>query len=38
MIENEWFPKAVGLWRVQGAALACFLGSVANATVVKSQG
>jgi len=30
MIENEWFPKAVGLWRVQGGALALLLGSVAN--------
>ena len=23
---NKWFPKAFGLWRVQGGALACFLG------------
>ena len=30
MIENEWFPKAVGLWRVQGGALALLFGSVAN--------
>jgi hypothetical protein len=22
MIENMWFPKAFGLWRVQGGALA----------------
>ena len=26
-IENKWFPKAEGLWRVQGGALwPCFLG------------
>jgi hypothetical protein len=22
IIENKWFPKAFGLWRVQGGALA----------------
>jgi hypothetical protein len=34
IIENNWFPKAFGLWRVQGRALAflCFnfLGSPAK--------
>jgi hypothetical protein len=27
---NKWFPKAFGLWRVQGGARTCFLGLVTN--------
>ena len=35
MIENEWFPKAVGLWRVQGGALALLSRNRRQRRVVK---